>query len=189
MNNKKLMQSGHQLSFNWWWNDEFISRILLFNALLCAFQHFSGKFSGRLHWTVYNFWKGIFHVPPSVTEKMQETGLTVFCSYPGQEYQTICRCHSLGGSTFSSDILRLWVLVRSRAWTLDLRRSTTWTKQAAVFESLLTFSYAFTHITDIDTPDTIDTWGAVTCHRPQNPLLTKSENRMLMAYVWNTHLS
>ena len=31
--------------------------------------------------------------------------LTVFCSYPGQKYQTICRCHSLGGSTFSSDIL------------------------------------------------------------------------------------
>ena len=52
-----------------------------------------------------------------------------------------------------------------------------------VFESLLTFSYAFTHITDIDTPDTIDTWGAVTCYKPHNPLLTKSENRMLMAYV------
>ena len=111
--------------------------------LLYAFQHFSGKFSGRLHWAVYNFWEGIFPVPPWVTEKMQETGLTVFCSYPGQEYQTICRWHSLGGSTFSSDILRLRVLVRSRAWTLDLRRSTTWTKQAAVFESLLTFSYAF----------------------------------------------
>ena len=51
------------------------------------------------------------------------------------------------------------------------------------------FLLLFTHITDIDTPDKIDTWGAVTCHRPQNPLLTKSENRMLMAYVWNTHLS
>ena len=39
--------------------------------------------------------------------------------------------------------LRLREMVRSKAWTLDLRRFTTWTKQAAVFESLLTFSYAF----------------------------------------------
>ena len=67
------------------------------------------------------------------------------------------RCHSLGGSTFSSDILRLWMLVQSRAWTLDLRRSVTWTNQSAVFESLLKFSHAFHHITDINTPDTIHT--------------------------------
>ena len=99
-----------------------------------------------------------------VTEKMQETELTVFRPYPRQEFQTICRCHSLGGSTFSSDILRLWILVQSRAWTLDLRRSVTWTNQAAVFESLLKFSHAFHHITDINTPDTIHTESAVTCH-------------------------
>ena len=85
--------------------------------------------------------------------------------------------------------LRLRKMVQSRAWTLDLRRFTTWTKQAAVFESLLTFFMLFTHITDIDLPDTIDTWRAVTCHKPHNPLLTKSENRMLMAHVWKTHLS
>ena len=77
-----------------------------------------------------------------VTEKMQETRVTVFPPYPWQEYQTIWRFHSLGSSTVSSDILRLWMLARSRAWALDLRRSTTWTNQAAVFESLLTFSYA-----------------------------------------------
>ena len=29
-----------------------------------------------------------------VTEKMQETGVSVFRPYPGQDYQTICRCHS-----------------------------------------------------------------------------------------------
>ena len=95
--------------------------------------------------------------PARVTEKMQETELTVFRPYPRQEFQTICRCHSIGGSTFSSDILRLWMLVQSRAWTLDLRRSVTWTNQAAVFESLLKFSHAFHHITDINTPDTIHT--------------------------------
>ena len=95
--------------------------------------------------------------PARVTEKMQETELTVFRPYPRQEFQTICRCHSIGGSTFSSDILRLWMLVQSRAWTLDLRRSVTWTNQAAVFESLLKFSHAFHHIIDINTPDTIHT--------------------------------
>ena len=79
---------------------------------------------------------------PWVTENVQETRLTVFPSYPGQEHQAICWSHSLDGSTLSSDILRLRVMVRSRAWALDLRRSTTWTNQAAVFESLLTFSYA-----------------------------------------------
>ena len=95
--------------------------------------------------------------PARVTEKMQETELTVFRPYPRQEFQTICRCHSIGGSTFSSDILRLWMLVQSRAWTLDLRRSVTWTNQAAVFESLLKFSHALHHIIDINTPDTIHT--------------------------------
>ena len=83
-----------------------------------------------------------------VTEKMQETRVTVFPPYPWQEYQTIWRFHSLGSSTVSSDILRLWMLARSRAWALDLRRSTTWTNQMAVFESLLTFSYTF-NITEL----------------------------------------
>ena len=39
--------------------------------------------------------------------------------------------------------LRLREMVQSRTWILDLRRFTTWTKQAAIFESLLTFTYAF----------------------------------------------
>ena len=157
--------------------------------LLCAFQHFSGKFSGRLHWAVYNFWKGIFQVPSWVTEKMQETRLTVFCSYLGLEHQTICRCHSLGGSTLSSDILRLREMVQSRAWTLDFRRSTTWTKQAAVFERFLTFSYAFHPLHRHW--HTRYNWhlGCSYGHKQHNPLLTKSENRMLMDYVWKTHLS
>ena len=154
--------------------------------LECAFQHFSGNFSGRLHWAVYNFWKGIFQVPPWVTEKMQETGLTVFPSYPGQEHQTICWSHSLDGSTLSSDILRLTVMVRSRAWALDLRRSTTWNNQAAVFESLLTFSYTFY-------PDihwhTRYNWHLGCPYLPQTTQSSFDENRMLMTYVWKTHLS
>ena len=72
--------------------------------------------------------KGNFSGASWVTEKMQETGLTDFRSYPGQESRTICRCHSLGDSTLSSDILRLRVMVQSWAWTIDLWRSTTWTK-------------------------------------------------------------
>ena len=126
-----------------------------------------------------------------VTEKMQETGLTDFRSYPGQESRTICRCHSLGDSTLSSDILRLRVMVQSWAWTLDLWRSTTWTKlnRRWYWRGYWLYLMLFTHIPDIDTPDTIDTWGAVTCHKPHNPLLTKSGNIMLTAYVWKTHLS
>ena len=126
-----------------------------------------------------------------VTEKMQETGLTDFRSYPGQESRTICRCHSLGDSTLSSDILRLRVMVQSWAWTIDLWRSTTWTKlnRRWYWRGYWLYLMLFTHIPDIDTPDTIDTWGEVTCHKPHNPLLTKSENIMLTAYVWKTHLS
>ena len=48
--------------------------------------------------------------------KMHETGPTVYSPY------TICRsCYK--GSTFSSVILRPWVLVRSGAWTRDLPHS------------------------------------------------------------------
>ena len=161
------------------------------SALFSTFR----EFSGRLHWAV-NFWKGIFQVPPArvrpllrVTEKMQETGLTGFHPYPGQEYQTICRCHSLDGSTLFSDILRLRVMVQSRAWTLDLWRSTTWTKQAVVFESLLTFSYAFyPHNRHWHTRYSWHLGCSQLPHITQSSL-TKSGNRMLMAYVWKTHLS
>ena len=135
--------------------------------------------------------KGNFSGASWVTEKMQETGLTDFRSYPGQESRTICRCHSLGDSTLSSDILRLRVMVQSWAWTIDLWRSTTWTKlnRRWYWRGYWLYLMLFTHIPDIDTPDTIDTWGEVTCHKPHNPLLTKSENIMLTAYVWKTHLS
>ena len=135
--------------------------------------------------------KGNFSGASWVTEKMQETGLTDFRSYPGQESRTICRCHSLGDSTLSSDILRLRVMVQSWVWTIDLWRSTTWTKlnRRWYWRGYWLYLMLFTHIPDIDTPDTIDTWGEVTCHKPHNPLLTKSENIMLTAYVWKTHLS
>ena len=135
--------------------------------------------------------KGNFSGASWVTEKMQETGLTDFRSYPGQESRTICRCHSLGDSTLSSDILRLRVMVQSWAWTIDLWCSTTWTKlnRRWYWRGYWLYLMLFTHIPDIDTPDTIDTWGEVTCHKPHNPLLTKSENIMLTAYVWKTHLS
>ena len=135
--------------------------------------------------------KGNFSGASWVTEKMQETGLTDFRSYPGQESRTICRCHSLGDSTLSPDILRLRVMVQSWAWTIDLWRSTTWTKlnRRWYWRGYWLYLMLFTHIPDIDTPDTIDTWGEVTCHKLHNPLLTKSENIMLTAYVWKTHLS
>ena len=54
---------------------------------LSSLQHLKGNFSGASLPGFYRPWL-------EVTERIQETGLTVFHPYPGQEYQTICSCHS-----------------------------------------------------------------------------------------------
>ena len=62
----------------------------------------------------------IFNVPP----KNCETEPTVYCPYTRrlERLVTICRCH-YKGSTFSSVILRPWVMVRPGIWTHDLPHS------------------------------------------------------------------
>ena len=53
-------------------------------------------------------------------EKMQEMGPAVYRPVPRRlKRLTVNRCHSIV-SSFSPVLSRPWVLVRSRAWTLDL---------------------------------------------------------------------
>ena len=116
---------------------------------------------GQSHWAVYDlkrnffscrqFWKQDQNTKPGDTffiicEKCvgsltspgnqyweeARDGPEVYCPYPKRlEFLTICRCRSKD-STSSLVMLRLWMLVPSGAWTLDLPHSTTWANQVAV---------------------------------------------------------
>ena len=164
-----------------------------FFFLMCSnalFSTFQGTFRANCIEQFTTFEREFFRCLLSYREDARNRAYG-FPFLSGTRISNHLQMSSLGDSTLSSDILRLRVMVQSWAWTIDLWRSTTWTKlnRRWYWRGYWLYLMLFTHIPDIDTPDTIDTWGEVTCHKPHNPLLTKSENIMLTAYVWKTHLS
>ena len=149
---------------------------------LSSLQLLEENFSGA-------FWPGFLTSPPKSYREDAGNGGNGFPSISDTKISNHLQMSYSGGSTFSLDILRLWVLFWSSAWALDLRRSATWTKQEAVFESLLKFSYAFyPHNRHWHTRYNWHLGCSQLPHITQSSL-TKSGNRMLMAYVWKTHLS
>ena len=124
-----------------------------FFILMCSYALFS-TFRGILRADCieqYNLWKGSFQVaslPVFLTSPAKSyredagNGGYGFPSISGARISNICRCHRLVAAHYPLIFLDR-VLSWSRAWTLDLRRSTSWTNQMALFESLLKFSYAF----------------------------------------------
>ena len=58
----------------------------VWQTALSSLQHLKGYFSGASL-------PGFLTFLAKNTERIQETGLIVFHTYPGQEYQAICSCH------------------------------------------------------------------------------------------------
>ena len=77
-------------------------------------QHVKGCTTplGSMPPTLYEQQCGLFSIPQESKQwKSCDTGPTVFRPYPRRlEILTVCRCHNKG-STFSSVVLRPWVLV------------------------------------------------------------------------------
>ena len=98
------------LFWNYWWGS---LKCIKNNKARPQHWELRSLRSARSEWA---FWRPLLTNPG----KMREMELMTYRSYPWRlKCLTICRCHTKG-STFSSVILRPWVLIRSGAWAVDL---------------------------------------------------------------------
>ena len=117
-NNKRLTQSGYQFQFKFQLMMISMNLHNVFFILMCSYALFStfrGSFRADCIEQLTTFERqffrcllaGLCNVPAKSDREDVGNGAYTLRPHPGQEFQTICRCHSLAGSTFSSDILRL----------------------------------------------------------------------------------
>ena len=143
MNNKELMQSGYLIKLQLMMITMNLYREFFFSVCSNALSALFGELFGQTALSSLQLLKGNFSGASLSYREDARNGAYGFPFLSGTRISNHLQMSQLRRQHIVLRYLRLREMVQSKAWTLDLRRSTTRTKQAAIFESLLTFSYAF----------------------------------------------